>query len=169
MLFYDLKLPKELSKKKKLDLYKCYILSPASKGEVRELPLNLNSDRYALTENDAIVYAVNQFGLENFEGKNILDVLQKYYFIIVIITLNNGVMGEEVLYDIIDGKRISRDPNFDKENNLLSVSIKDRISSIEIINYQLKNADITYNQNTGQIKMENIELLKQIINKKVTG
>jgi hypothetical protein len=169
MIFYDLKLPKELSKKKKLELYKGFILPPANKGEVRELEINADSDRYSLWIESAIEYAVNQLGLEAFEGKDILSTLQKYYFIIVAITLNNGVMGEEILYSIVDGKIVSKDPNFDKDSGLLSVTIRDRFASMDILNYQLQNAEITFDANTRTISMKNIEVIKQIINKKVTG
>ena len=65
MTFRDLKLPKELSKKKKLELYKCWILAPLDKGsEPRQLELSTDCERYGLTEKAAISLAINEYGEE---------------------------------------------------------------------------------------------------------
>ena len=51
MTFHDLKLPKELSKKKKLELYKCWILTPLEKGsDQRTLNIAQDYERMGLNE-----------------------------------------------------------------------------------------------------------------------
>ena len=64
MTFRELKYPKEISRKKKLSLYKCYILEPLKKGApVRTINLNMDRERFALTEELAVQYALNQMGV----------------------------------------------------------------------------------------------------------
>lgn len=170
MTFRDIKLPKQLAKKKKMELYKCYLLQEATPGESRELQLNLDNDRYGLSKEAAIRHAVNQLRFSDFSGESgVLETLKQYNIVILKIILDAHAIEEDILLKKVDGNEVPIDPNYDFENEMISVTAKDRVSDILIENYQLKSADITFNPSTEILDITNIELLSKVLNKNVTG
>ena len=171
MTFRDLKLPKELSKKKKLDLYKCWILTPLDKESgPRELSLNTDYDRYGLSETSAITLAINEHGNELIKNPDkVLDILSQKCFVIFKATLSAGSMDEDI---IILPKNVNGNdmrPDYDPINGLLNVTIKDRAAEYDLKNYMLTDIALVLDENTNLLTIKDISLQEQIINSSVTG
>ena len=170
MTFHDLKLPKELSKKKKLDVYKCWILTPLSKGsDERMLNINWDCDRYGLTEKSAVAVELNQIGAENLVGKDLLELFSGKCFVIMKITLVSGSMDEDIVLSAENKGIIDTNPHYDPIIGAMNVTIHGRIADMEIKNYILSDISLEIDENTHIVNVANIELHEQIINHAVTG
>ena len=173
MTFRDLKLPKELSKKKKLELYKCWILTPLDKGsDTRVLNLNTDCDRYGLTAKAAVEIELNQ----NYKDKiyelsmdDLLAYFESMCFVIMKVTLATGSMDEEVIIPPENKGDMDIDPHYDPENMILNATIQGRISDVEIKNYSLIKLQFKIDDNTGIIHVADLDLQEQIVNHVVTG
>lgn len=165
--FHDLKLPKELSKKKKLDLYKCWILDPIDKdSEQRKLELDWTLDRYGLSEKAAIALEINKIGFDTLiaNADNLLDFFNGKTFVILKITLLNGVMDEAVIIPPENASAIDMDPHYDPYLGALNVTVRYRAEDMGIRHYLLTNIALEIDDN--QIAtVKDIELQEQIINK----
>ena len=171
MTFHDLKLPKELSKKKKLELYKCWILDPLSKGDSsRQLELNWDCDRYGLTEKAAVTLAINEYSGELISNPDkVLDILSSKCFVILKAVLLAGTMDEEVIIQPETGSGISSDPYYDPYVGLLNATIRYRTADLDLKNYTLTDISLELSENTNLLTIKDISLQEQIINKSVTG
>ena len=171
MTFHDLKLPKELSKKKKLELYKCWILTPLDKESTpRELELNTDFDRFGLTEKSAITIAVNDYCAELLSNpEKVFDILSQKCFVILKVTLLSGTMDEDVIILPENKTGIDISPNYDPMNGLLNVTIRERISDFDLKNYNLTDISLELDENTNLMVVKDVSLVEQIINKSVTG
>ncbi len=172
--FRDLKLPKELSKKKKLELYKCWIITPLNKDSAtRMLDLNPALDRYGLTMQSAVELEINKYSdqINNFTNNDeILDFFKKIYFVIGKITLSSGSMDEEVIIPpLANNDNIDLDPHFDSDFNLLTATVHERMSNVEIKNYVIMDLQLEKDINTGIFHITKLDLQEQIINHSVTG
>lgn len=172
MNFHDLKLPKEYSKKKKLDLYKCWILSPLSKGsDQRILDLDWGCDRYGLSEKGAVAIEINKL-FPNYRSENfdeIVEAFSKMCFVIMRVTLLAGVMDEEIIIPPENSEGFDTDPHYDPINEVLNVTIHHRVADSEIKNYALNGIKLKVDENTGIIVVQELDLNEQIINHSVTG
>lgn len=170
MNFRDLKLPKELSKKKKLDLYKCWILTPLSKGsDERVLDLNWDCDRYGLSEKSAVSVELNKIGIDNLLGKDLLEMFSNKCIVIMRVTLLSGTMDEEIVMPAANIGVIDTNPHYDPIIGALNVTIHDRIAEMEMKNYTLADISVEIDENTHIVNVVNLELKEQIINHSVTG
>lgn len=172
MNFHDLKLPKELSKKKKLELYKCWILAPLDKGsDQRVLELDWSCDRYGLTETAAVALEINKLGAEYLlaNANNLLDILSQKCFVIMKVVLLAGTMDEEIIIPPENEKGFDTDPHYDPFMGALNATIRYRVADSEIKNYALTNIGLVMDENTQLMSIQDIELQEQIINRAVTG
>ena len=170
MNFRDLKLPKELSKKKKLDLYKCWILTPLVKGsDERVLDLNWDCDRYGLSEKAAVAVELNNLGADNLVGKDILEMFNGKCFVIMRVTLIAGTMDEDIVLPAKHREVIDIDPHYDPIIGALNVTVHGRIADMEMKNYTLTDISLEIDDNTHIVNVLNIEMQEQIINHAVTG
>ena len=167
MNFHDLKLPKELSKKKKLELYKCWILTPLEKGsDQRVLDLDWSCDRYGLSEKAAVALEINRLGAEYLleHSKDLLEDLSKKCFVIMKVTLLAGI-----IIPPENSKGIDTNPHYDPIMGVLNVTIRHRVAESEIKNYSLTDVSLEMDENTHLMNIVNIELQEQVINHSVTG
>lgn len=165
--FKDLKLPKEFSKKKKLDLYKCWILTSLEQGsDLRTLEIKADYDRMALTKEDAVALAINQFGTDEILGhsNDLLTYFGAKCFVIVKITLATGSMEEAVIIPP-ENSQIDLDPHYDPDMGVLNVTVLGRISDVSIKNYFLTDIQLYVDENTHILKIKAIELKELSINK----
>ena len=171
MTFRDLKLPKEFNKKKKLDLYKCYILEPLAKGAPsRNLDVNLDRERYALTEKGAIEYALNQMGSQEALALIMDDTrFHKTFFVIMTVTLHNGIMDEPPLLSQEGDYEVDLDPQYDPDRGLLTVSISDRYDEMHFKNYNVQDIFFELESGSELIRINDIKLDEVVINSAVTG
>ena len=176
MKFRDLKFPKELAKKKKLSLFKCYILEPLKKGApLRTINLNVDRERYALTEQLAVQYALNQLGVDEalkliFGSSDLTqegELNRESFFVIFEVVLKNGVMEEEILLPAKPGSRENLDPKYDPEDGLLTASIRDRYDGMHIKNYTLHDIYVSVEQD--RLHIENLKMDEVVINSALTG
>jgi hypothetical protein len=171
MTFHDLKLPKELSKKKKLELYKCWILDPLAKGDSpRQLELNWDFDRYGLSEHAAVTLALNECGEKLLKDPTkVFELLSQKCFVIFKVVLASGTMDEDVIILPENTSGINMVPDYDPVNGLLNVTVKNRIADLDLKNYNLTDISLFLDENTNFITIKDISLQEQIINKSVTG
>ena len=171
MTFRDLKFPKDLSKKKKLELYKCWILTPLDKGsEPRKLELDWVNDRYGLSEKSAVALAINQYDTDLLASKDkIFDILSQKCFVILKVVLAAGSMDEEVILPPENSSGIDTNPNYDVINGLLNASIYHRVVDMDLKNYILTDISLELDENTNLISIKDIDLHEQVINQSVTG
>ena len=174
MTFHDLKLPKELSKKKKLDLYKCWILDPLDEGsDQRILDLNVDRDRYGLTQEAAFHLAINQLGadyiIENLDLSDMTNFMSNKLVVIMKITLLAGSMDEEVIIPPDSDTTMSVDPGYDPILGILTVTVRHRIADTELKNYAVDSITIEIDNATRIINITELSLREQIINKALTG
>ena len=172
MNFHDLKLPKELSKKKKLELYKCWILTPLEKGsDQRLLELNWDCDRYGLSEKAAVTQEINNLGSDYLlqHAENLLDALSEKCFVILKVTLVAGTMDEEVIIPPENMNNMDTDPHYDPVNGILNATIRNRIADSDINNYMLTDISLEMDENTHFMSIKNIELQEKIVNRSITG
>ena len=172
MTFHDLKLPKELSKKKKLELYKCWILTPLDKeSSPRKLELDWGCDRYGLSEKSAVELAIN----EEYGGRliahpdKVLDILSSKCFVILKIVLLAGVMDEDVIILPENTSNLDISPNYDPIKGLLNVTIRHRTADLDLKNYALTDISLELDENTNLLTIKDLSMQEQIINKSVTG
>lgn len=172
MNFHDLKLPKELSKKKKLELYKCWILSPLERGsDQRVLELDWSCDRYGLSEKAAVTTEINRLGTDYLlaHANELLEVLSKKCFVIMKVVLLAGTMDEEVIIPPDNSEGFDTDPHYDPYMGALNATIRYRVADSELKNYNLTNISLELDENTHLVSIRDIELQEQIINRAVTG
>lgn len=172
MNFHDLKLPKELSKKKKLELYKCWILTPLEKGsDQRVLELDWSYDRYGLSETAAVAVELNKLGAEFLlqHAENLLEVLSQKCFVIMKIVLLAGTMDEEIIIPPENNKGVDINPHYDPVMGALNVTIRYRVADSEIKNYAITDIALELDENTHLMMIKDIELKEMIINHSVTG
>ena len=170
MNFRDLKLPKELSKKKKLDLYKCWILTPLSKGsDERILSLNWDCDRYGLSEKAAVSVELNNIGADVLSGKNLLEEFSSKCFVIMRVTLISGTMDEDIVIPTENKNVIDTNPHYDPIIGAINATVRGRIADMEIKNYALTDITVDMDENTHIINVTEIDMQEQIINHSVTG
>ena len=170
--FRDLKFPKELSKKKKLELYKCWILAPLDKGsEQRGLDLNWVSDRYGLSEKAAVAVELNRIGLDAILP-NSNDLVQYFHnkcFVILKIVLLAGTMDEPIIVPPENASLIDTDPHYDPVIGALNATVRYRTADMEIKNYALTDISIDVDPNTNILNVASLEFQEQVINHSVTG
>lgn len=171
MKFKDLELPKELAKKKKLDLYKCWIVEPLEKGsDERILDLDVSFDRYGLTENAAIAWAIEKFHKDNpdIDPFKRLEILANKFLVVTKITLFADTMDEDILVPPENPGMWEHKVDYDKETMQLNASIYHRISDSSITNYKLNSLECTYTT-SGHIVIDEISLEEQVVNTALTG
>ena len=172
MNFHDLKLPKELSKKKKLELYKCWILTPLDKGsDQRILELDWVCDRYGLSEKAAVALEINKLGADYLlsHSENLLEVFSQKCIVIMKVTLVSGTLEEDIIIPPENAYGFDTDPHYDPQMGALNVTIRNRVADSEMKNYALVNIALEMNEDTHLMGIKNIELQEQIINRAVTG
>lgn len=172
MTFHDLKLPKELSKKKKLELYKCWILTPLEKGsDQRTLKIAQDYERMGLNEKAAVALAINQLGSEEIlaHADNLLEYFNGKYFVVLKLILLAGSMDEEVIIPAENLNGMDLDPHYDPIAEVLNVTVQGRIADYFITNYALTDIALEMDENTHIMMLKNIELKELVINKSVTG
>lgn len=172
MNFHDLKFPKELSKKKKLELYKCWILTPLEKGsDQRILDLDWCCDRYGLSDKAAVAIAINKLGSEYLlaNADNLLEAFSQKCFVIMKITLLAGTLEEEVIIPPDNAEDFDTNPHYDPIVGALNATIRYRVADSEMKNYTLTDIALEMDENTHIMSIKNIELQEQIINRAVTG
>ena len=163
MNFHDLKLPKELSKKKKLPLYKCWFIDSTSSENPPQLELNWGKDKYGLSEKAAVCLALN-------ENKEFADEIIKRFtngnLVVVIIkfTLLSGEMDNEVVIAPENSENFDTDPHYDAEMETLYATIRSRVDELDIKNYYITVLDAHVDPNTDIIKIDNLELSEKILN-----
>lgn len=184
MTFRDIKYPKELARKKKLELYKCFILEPLKKkSPMRTVDVDVFRERWALTEKQAVQYALNQLGLESAltllfgnindmfnpsrEGQELKN--RDSFFVIMSVTLKHGVMDEEILVPPNEDYTGSLDPNYDQENGLLTVTIKNRYDSMHIKNYTLHDIFVEIDSGSHLLHVKDLQMDEVVINSLLTG
>ena len=171
MTFKELKLPKDLSKKKRMELYKCWILTSLQKGsDQRVLELNTDIDRYGLSKEAAFHLAINKMGTEFFDsGKTPFDFLSNKLIVIIKFILLPGSIDEEIIIPPSDEDCTMIDPAYDPDPGIISATVRDRISDLEIKNYQIEDISCEIDHNTGIIFVKDLNLREQVINKSLTG
>lgn len=172
MNFHDLKLPKELSKKKKLELYKCWILTPLEKGsDQRVLDLDWTCDRYGLSETAAVALEINKLGADYLlsHANDLLETFSQKCFVIMKVVLMSGTMDEDIIIPPENGSGFDTDPHYDPFMGALNATIRYRVADSEIKNYALVNISLEMDENTRLMSIKNIELQEQVINQAITG
>lgn len=182
MTFRDLKLPNGLAKKKKLQLYKSWILEPLEKGApIRSLSINPDRDRYALTETQAVEAALNELGWDrvaelmanelsfSLDDASKLPTLRNYFVVILTVTLENGVMDDDVIIPPNPDYAMDLDPHFAPELGLLTVTVKDRYSDLQIQNYTIHDIGLHFEESTQHITVQHLKLDEVVINHAVAG
>lgn len=196
MTFHQIKYPKELSRKKKLELYKCFILEPLKKGSpVREIEVNVDKDRWALTKELAVQYALNRLGrtaalqllfntlddyaalpkspteeeLSEMEDNTSPLKNRDSFFVILTVTLKNGVMDEDIIIPPYPSYDEDLDPQYDPQQGLLTVTIKDRYDSMSIKNYTLHDIYVSVDSGTDLLRIDHLEMDEVVINSALTG
>ena len=172
MIFKDLELPKELSKKKKLDLYKAWIVEPLEKGsDERVLDVDVSAERYGLTENSAIAYALEKHFKEmdpNIIVDNLMNILSNKILVVIKITLFQEVMNEEILLPPENVGSWNYDVDYDKETLQLNATVHHRISDSHITNYRVNSVSIN-TTTSGHFIIDDISLDEQVVNTAITG
>ena len=172
--FRDIKLPKELSKKKKLTLYKCEIMEPLSKGDpTRSLEANLDCDRYAITTEQAVAYALTRLGSVRLEDlvagamEGTSDELHKLFFVVVSYTIKMDEMNKPILLTV---NGMADDPQYDANKGVLSATLIDRYDEMHIKNYSLRDISINVAEG-GEIDVDpaSLKLDEIVISSAVTG
>ena len=174
MTFRDLKLPS--NKKRKLELYKCWFVTPYTKkkgNEIRVLELNSDIDRYGLTVEAAVQYELNRFlstmNLKEEFLKDPIDMMSKLMVVVMQFTLSPNTMDEEVVIPPNNSIKPA-DPNYDPAFGLISVTLKDRTDcEKDIKNYAVDHIKCELDPNTEIILVNELELREQIIGKSLTG
>ena len=170
--FRDLKFPKELSKKKKLELYKCWILTPLDKGsDQRVLDLNWISGRFGLSEKAAIAIELNRIGADEIipHANDLVHYFGSKCFVIMKVILMAGTMDESVIVPPANATIIDLDPHYDPIMGALNVTIQNRVADMEMRNYMLEDISITVDSNTNILNVESVTLREQVINHSITG
>ncbi len=186
MTFRDIKYPKELARKKKLELYKCFILEPLKKkSPKRTVDVDVYRERWALTEKQAVQYALNQLGIEDAMRLLFNQPIISYedsdgevkpelknrdtFFVIMSVTLKNGVMDEEIIVPTNEEYTVDVDPNYDPDLGLLTATIKDRYDSMHIKNYTLHDIYVTIEPGSNLILIDTLEMDEVVVNSLLTG
>ena len=170
--FRDLKFPKELSKKKKLELYKCWILTPLDKGsDQRVLDLNWDTGRYGLSEKAAVAVELNRIGLDTLlpHANDLVHYFGSKCFVIMKVVLLSGTMDEHVIVPPNNDTLIDMDPHYDSIIGALNATIRYRVADMEMKNYMLTGIEIDVDPNTNIMNVVSIDLQEQVINHSVTG
>lgn len=179
MTFRDIKYPKELARKKKLELYKCFILDPLKKGSpLRTVDVDVYKERWALTEQQAVQYALNKLGIDGAMALLFGQVDTKRqselknrdsFFVILSVTLRHGAMDEEILVSPNEDYQSSAEPDYDQEMGLLTATIKDRYDSMHIKNYTLHDIYVSVEPGSGLLHIDHLEMDEVVINSLLTG
>lgn len=177
MTFHDIKYPKELARKKKLELFKCFILEPLKKGSpLRTVDVDVSRERWALTEQLAVQYALNRMGsrealrlLFGPEGDTTDLKNRSSFFVILSVILKNGVMDEEILLPPNPDYRGDMDPHYDQDQGLLTATIKDRYESMHIKNYTIHDIGVSLEPGSDLLHINTLEMDEVVINSLLTG
>lgn len=179
MTFRDIKYPKELARKKKLELYKCFILDPLKKGSpLRTVDVDVYKERWALTEQQAVQYALNRLGTDKalalLFGTPFTSDSQELknrdsFFVILSVTLQHGAMDEEILVSPNEDYHSSAEPDYDQDLGLLTATIKDRYDSMHIKNYTLHDIYVSIEPGSGLLHIDHLEMDEVVINSLLTG
>ncbi len=188
MTFRDLKLPKQLSKKKKLSLYKCWILDPALKGEpLRMLTIDSGRDRFSLTEEAAFQYALNKACKDEFkeqyeklisskfDAENLLDfvtMITRKHIVIIEIVLRNGIMDEDII-DLPGMKSTAENVQYDPDMLTLTATAGSgdfaRYNEMHCHNFSVRDIEFEINEGTELLIFKKLTWEPSIINQSVTG
>ena len=171
MKFKDLVLPREQGRKKKISLYKCFIYPPFRKGDAkRELDINEDRDRYGLTQMSAIQYTLDQMGREEVLEKIQDGKIFNDFVVVLEINLVNGCLEMPILVPPPnEDVEMSLDPDYNEKDFLLSATIRDRISTVKISTFNIKDIKVFFEDSTGRVIIEELKLEPVIINSALTG
>jgi len=128
----DIDLPKEFIKKKKIKLYKAFILKD---GE--EMDVNINCDIFSISHEDAVQYLINSLSYEEARA------LEHKTVNFAIFTFNTS--------DLIDKSLIDDEDEPYVKDGSLSLTLKDKLYNIDIEDKSILELDITFNP-TNEIK-----------------
>lgn len=188
MTFRDLKLPKNLSKKKKIALYKCWILDPISKGgPLRMLNIDSGRDRFSLTEEAAFAYALNQacksdlkedfekIQKSDYSPEAIADfvmMLTRKHIVIIEIVMRNGMMDENII-DLPGYKSTPEEVQYDPDMLTLTATAGSgnfaRYDEMHVNNYNIRELEFEVSDATELVTLTKLVWEPSVINQSVTG
>ena len=181
MTFRELRLPSSLNKKKKLSLYKCWILEPLDPGsDIRSLNINMNFDRFGLTEEAAFDAEFQRICHDEWKedsnryisnGGDDDGFIKKAYgehIVIMEIVLRNGIMDEEII-QLPPNSLITTGVDYDPTTMTLNATIGDRYVDMHMFNYQIKDMNLEYQMNTDTYEIKDLKWEPSVISRSVTG
>lgn len=142
MLLKDVKnIPNEILKKKNIDFYKAFIIHDPDDT----MRVNSNIDILGITEEAAVASLVNTLPLED-----ALDIKGKCISFAIFRIKKEELMEK----DLVDAGDIKF------ENGLISVTLRDKIYTIDVEDKIIENIDIDINPKTEYRLCTNIKLVK---------
>ena len=176
MTFRDLKLPKELSRKKKLQLHKVWILNEnVLEAKDHGITIHPDKDRYGLSLNSAFELALNscdtaQMFKEMTVGEDdVVSVrgndIDKVIVVHAIITLQ---FLDDPITDPI-GEHPAPDPQYNPERGYLTVTIKEKCSDFDLKNYRIDSFSFTVNSSTEEKLLKDLYLEEVVIQNYLRG
>ena len=134
--------PKELLKGKTVPLYKAFFFTNSEE----EMKINTSIDMLAISKEDALVELINQSPLED----TILSTWSGNTISFAIIKLDKADLLTKELVD-------EGDVFF--ENGIISVTLRDKIYKVDVVDHILKNISIQIDDKTQRRICSDIELL----------
>ena len=134
--------PKELLKGKTVPLYKAFFFTNSEE----EMKINTSIDMLAISKEDALVELINQSPLED----TILSTWSGNTISFAVIKLDKADL---LTKDLVD----EGDVFF--ENGIISVTLRDKIYKVDVVDHILKNISIQIDDKTQRRICSDIELL----------
>ena len=134
--------PKELLKGKTVPLYKAFCFTNSEE----EMKINTSIDMLAISKEDALVELINQSPLED----TILSTWSGNTISFAVIKLDKADL---ITKDLVDEGDIFF------ENGIISVTLRDKIYKVDVVDHILKNISIQIDDKTQRRICSDIELL----------
>lgn len=134
--------PKELLKGKTVPLYKAFFFTNSEE----EMKINTSIDMLAISKEDALVELINQSPLED----TILSTWSGNTISFAVIKLDKADL---LTKDLVDEGDIFF------ENGIISVTLRDKIYKVDVVDHILKNISIQIDDKTQRRICSDIELL----------
>lgn len=135
------KFPKSSLKKKTVPLYKAFIINDPDD----EMKININIDLLAITEERAVNTLVNELRINN------VDEIKGKVISFAVFNLDTK---DFITKDVVD----EGDVYF--QNESLSITLKDKVYTLDVVDKILDDIDIEFNEKTDQRICTNIVLRK---------
>lgn len=173
MTFKEAGLPIDYAKKKKIDLFKAWLLEPVDKNsELRTLDINAERDWFALSKKAAIQHVINK-AISNQElvltsDEDLLPELQKRLLVIYELKLNASY-NENAIFPVDSNSMVNMDPAYDPMTEIIHVTSFHRITKAFLYNYFIENLEWHRDPNTNLIIIDQIDISEKVINETLTG